>query len=343
MDKTQKNGYKKYYYLFAIEAIVLIIAIVLFVFSVISLLTFLISLVFDSLIFMVSLYVVIKKKKKNVKKINSNKEKIIITDQDIIALYGSVGIPIIRDEEGKIKDIFNLLGLEMTFDEYGNRLKTIYELLGIIPRFTKDGKEIPTFMVIKNRVKGFIKPKEKTGILTRTLTEEQKEELLLKQMLEQKLKESEEKGDDKKAKVIKKVIDQKKKEKEKSNPPKKDGFIIIKPNVKSIKSSSSKFGQIKSNGNFIYDFYLMTKASGKYQPLSIGSESFKPDEKDKPKTQGFSTKVETPETQQVQTTITQSVNNNVHKNNSGFIYGLKRTKKIESEIKLPGQQNEMVQ
>ena len=337
MDKAKKkSGVSGYYALIGLNAIALIVVVLLFSFSVITLLAFLISLTCISFLMFVSIYVALKNKKKKIKQINLNKEKIIITDQDIINLYGSAGIPIIRDEDGKIKNIFNLLGMEMTYDEYGNRLKTIYEMLGIVPRFTKDGKEIPTFMVIKNKVKGFIKPEKNTGVLTRILTEEQKEELLLRQMLEQKLKESEQNGDTKKVKVIQKVINQKKKEKAKETPKKTDGFIIIKPNTNMPKVSSPKLGVIKANGNFVFDIIDMLKSQNsisikKQENVSISPS--KEDKKDKEKDLGFSIQTDKSKDVSQQNPVSETVSA-IPNDDKNFIYGRRlKFKKIDSSIK----------
>lgn len=254
MDKINKGDLKKYNLFLAIDIVLIVLDVLLFSFSVISLFVFLLSLIFTLLFFIIFVVLSIKSKKKKVQKVNPKLAKIIITDQDVIDLYNKAGIPIIYDEEGKIKDIFELLGLKVEYDENGNRITTIYERLKIVPRFDKSGKEIPTFLSIKNRVRGFIKPEKETGVLTRILSDEEKEELLLRQMLEQKLQESEAKGDTKKAKVIKKVIEQKKKEKEEA--PKKEGYVKMskaKPvsmqKTKAVKAKAYGFNPIQDISN----------------------------------------------------------------------------------------------
>jgi len=241
MNKTKRPKFISYYVLMFILGFSIIGEIILFSTKTISLIAFLISLAISAIMFTVTIISFIVNKKKIILKVNLLGEKIIITDRDIIDLYNRAGIPVIYDEEGKIKNIFELLGLKVLYDENGNRIATIYEQLGIVPRFKKDGKEVPTFLVIKNRVNGLIKPAKGTGSLKRLLTDAQKEELLLRKMLEQKLEESEKNGDVKKAKVIKKVIQQKKKESESSS--KKSGYTKTAKPVKP--SSLPKVGDSK--------------------------------------------------------------------------------------------------
>jgi len=241
MNKTKRPKFISYYVLMFILGFSIIGEIILFSTKTISLIAFLISLAISAIMFTVTIISFIVNKKKIILKVNLLGEIIIITDRDIIDLYNRAGIPVIYDEEGKIKNIFELLGLKVLYDENGNRIATIYEQLGIVPRFKKDGKEVPTFLVIKNRVNGLIKPAKGTGSLKRLLTDAQKEELLLRKMLEQKLEESEKNGDVKKAKVIKKVIQQKKKESESSS--KKSGYTKTAKPVKP--SSLPKVGDSK--------------------------------------------------------------------------------------------------
>jgi len=243
MEKKNTNKNKFFIAVIALSVLLLAGNVFLFVLNVVSLLFFIIGTIVLSSIFaiFIALFVIYKKKLKQKSELNINLD----SEEDIIKLYNLAGIPIIRDANGKIKNIFELLEIEAQYSDAGKRIRTIYEILGIVPRFDKNGKEIPTVMTIKNRVKSFIKPAKKTGDLTLVLTDKEKEELLLKQMLEKKLKESEEQGDDKKAKVIKKVIATKKKESKSSSP--KKGVIIIKSKSESIKQPKINQSKLKSD------------------------------------------------------------------------------------------------
>ena len=245
MDKPKDKVYTRYYILLSLLLIFMALDIVLFVFSVYSLLVFMI--IFAVLVFMLTITIIslIKYKKRKVQKVDLHGKKIVITDRDLIDMYNKAGIPVIYDEDGKIKNIFELLGISESYDQNGKRILTIYEELGIVPRFTKKGNEVPTVLVIKNKVNGLVKPGKKTGTLKRVLTDEEKEELLLKQMLAQKLEEAEKKGDTKKVNVIKKVIDQKKKES--SEKKKSNGFIVLGKTPKPVNIKGGKPGKYKNS------------------------------------------------------------------------------------------------
>ena len=247
MEKKSKQKLNVFYCsLMVLSVLLFICELVLYLLSLISLPVFIVLIALNSIMFTYSLICYFRNKKREVQKLNlKQSNKFTLTDEDLIMLYNRAGIPVIYDENGKIKDIFELLELEIEYDEKGNRKSTIYEKLQIIPRFRKDGKEIPTVMIIKNRINALVKPKNKTGALKLALTDEQKEEMLLRQMLEKKLQESQEAGDTKKVQVIKKVISQQKKKSEPKYKP--DGFVVLgkqqKP-VSSGKVSLSK-GKIK--------------------------------------------------------------------------------------------------
>lgn len=293
MDKISGGARKKYLGLFVIDCLLLLINLLLFSFSVISLLLFIIILSCLLVAGVVLIVLYIKSKKIKVQNANAKLANIIITDQDIINLFNKTGIPIIYDENGKLKDVFQLLGIEPIYDENGNRILTIYERIGIVPRFNKEGKEIPTFLSIKNRVRAFVKPEKQTGTLKRVLTEQEKEELLLRQMLEQKLKESEEKGDTKKTKVIKKVIEQKKKEK--AEAPKKQGYIKLGKAAKPIGNSKVKVTKPKQSGfNPIADIATLFNYGEKIR-LPHVKYNIKTGSDNKQAVKGFSIKIETPE------------------------------------------------
>lgn len=193
----------------------------LFVLNVISILAFL--LVLFPLIALASfvIYYVNKKRKSLEKK---EEKKFEPTGDYKTDLYGAIGIPVQYNEDGSVKDIYELLGLVPIFNDKGERVLTIYELLEIMPKFTNDGKEIPVVVSIKNRVGGIAKVDLTQRVLIRKLTEKEQEELLIKQTLKQKLKEAEAKEDKAKQKLITDALnkiaksDKKKEEKSSSKP-----------------------------------------------------------------------------------------------------------------------------
>lgn len=127
-------------------------------------------------------------------------------EQQLIDFYGRLGIPVQYNKDGSIQNPYTLLGLEPEFDENGNLLPTIYEKIGMMPRFTKDGKEIPTVFAIKNRAKRIAKVDLNNRVLTRKLTDKEKEDLLIKDLLKKKLEEAEKNGDVDKQDAIKKIV-----------------------------------------------------------------------------------------------------------------------------------------
>ena len=234
--------------------------ILLYAFSVIGLIGFLVCFIVSTMLMILFIILYVKYRKRRIEKLRKIEAiKIVSTEDDIIRLYNLAGIPILRDENGKIKNIYELLKLEAQYDPNGKRIRTIYEMLGIVPRFDKNGNEIPTIMSIKNRVNGFIKPTKKST-LTRVLTDKEKEDLLLKQMLQEKLKQAKEQGDEKKAKTIKKVINDKKKEApKKSSKPSK----IIMATGKSIGATKIKAIKPQDNKNLISDIMSLFSGSPK--------------------------------------------------------------------------------
>ncbi|MBQ9790249.1 MAG: hypothetical protein IJW24_01480 [Clostridia bacterium] len=256
MGKKNEKGGLKYIISFLTLAVLWLVSIVLFACSVISIIPFVILFALSFVLMLIVVMAYIKFRKKQIEKLK--KVELVkgnLSDEDLINLYNLAGIPVIRDENGKIKNIYELLALEVLYDENGNRIRTIYELLGIVPRFDKNGKEVPTVLSIKNRVGSFIKPQMKSGVLTRVLTEQEKEDLLVKQMLEEKLKQAKESGDDKKAKTIAKVIGAKKKEEKKSSSSKTPKIILAKG--KAVKMG--KVSEIKAppTSNFFKDIIAL--------------------------------------------------------------------------------------
>ena len=251
MDKTKSKFNKKYCIMFLLCGLFFVASIVLFIFSVFPLYVFLVLLPLNLIAFTILFVIYMKNRKKVIQKINFKEGQITITDKDIIDLFNKAGIPIVKDQDGKIKNIFELLGIEPIFDNDGNRISTIYEQLSIVPRFYKNGKEKPTVLSIKNRAKKFLKT-EKTGVLTRKLSDSEKEEILIREMLRKKMEEAVAVGDKKKVNAIKNVINQKQKEKEDKpqTPAKivfgKDAKPIATPKYKEIKIKEDKKDFLKN-------------------------------------------------------------------------------------------------
>ena len=270
MNNPQNRSFKSYYILILLLSFFIVADIVLFALSIFSMLIFLCVLVFFIAMLIITIVAFVINKKKKIQKINLSAKKFVITDQDLIDMYNKAGIPIIYDEEGRLKNIFELLGVSETYDENGRRILTIYEQLGIVPRFTKQGVEIPTVLVIKNKINGLVKPEKKTSVLTRVVTDEEKEELLLKQMLAQKLEEAEKNGDTKKAKVIKKIAAQKKKESESKSKP--DGYVVFGKPVKTKTELKVKTTKYKNS----FDTKLLFGSSAGKRPKQSKGEADKP-------------------------------------------------------------------
>ena len=221
MAGQMKPSYRRFVISISVLSFLLIGWTMLFAFSVTSFLVFL----FPELIAIGVLGIVIYKLvkyRKSIKEAELEKAELAQkSEEDIIKLYGLAGIPILRDENGKIKDIYELLGISPEYDEDGNRILTVYEQLGIVPRFTNNGTEIPSFLSIKNRIKKFIKTEKSVGHLTRKLSDKEREELQIRRILEEKKKEAEIFGNKSKAQAIQKTLDSKKQAKDKKAGGKK--------------------------------------------------------------------------------------------------------------------------
>lgn len=74
--------------------------------------------------------------------------------ETMIAFYKQLGIS--ADKffvDGKIKSIFEILGVKPEVDENGVRKLTPYEILGLLPNI-EDGKEKPIIFFLKNKLRG---------------------------------------------------------------------------------------------------------------------------------------------------------------------------------------------
>ena len=258
MMKKENKGSLKYIITIVLIGCVWCASVVLYALGLIRIVPFVVANVIFSICLVGAIVAYIRYKKQQAEKVKSSEtSKVALSDEDLIKLYNLAGIPVLRDSKGKIKNIFELLGIEALYDENGNRIATIYEKLGIVPRFSKDGKELPTILAIKNRIRGLVKP-GKAGSLTRVLTEKEKEELMLKEMLEQKLKEAIESGDKDKIKAIKKVVSSKKKEESSWKPT-----VIKVASGSSIKLDKISGVKMETNPNLFKDLFSRAGGSDK--------------------------------------------------------------------------------
>ena len=217
MEKQKRIFIVELISLFAVS----IIDIVLFVVKVFKLWLFL--TVVAIIIGLAILFIYLFKKAINKYKKQNKKEEVKSTGNYNIDLYTILGIPVQYNKDGTIKNIYELLGIDPVYDEEGNRILTVYELLQIMPKFNEQGQEVPSVFAIKNRVGKIAKVDISSRVLTRKLTEEEKERIAIREALTKKLKEAEENNDKPKQEAIKKIISQtkKKKEEQKSDPPPK--------------------------------------------------------------------------------------------------------------------------
>ncbi len=197
-------------------SVALIVLIVLFAIKMISALFFgvfsglIVALLVVNVILLFNVY-----KKIKIKKLEQNKVK--STGDYKTDLYGLLGIPVQYNPDGSVKDVYDLLGIVPVYDDKGNRILTVYELLGIIPKFNEKIEEVPFVFAIKNGVKKIAKVDLSSRVLTRKLSEEEKEQAAIREALTQKLKEAEKKGEVQKQEAIKNILsDNNKKKQDKS-------------------------------------------------------------------------------------------------------------------------------
>lgn len=209
-----ENQKKIYFLSILFSLLVFVVNIVLFLTKISRLWIFILLLTLSifSISIFVYLFIMVSKKIKRIK--IENKSMRAVGDYNI-DLYEILGIPIQYNEDGSVKNIYELLDLEPVYDDNGNRILTVYELLKIMPKFDDSGKEIPSVFVIKNKVKRPAKVDLSSRVLTRKLSEEEKEQLAIKEALMKKLKEAEEQGDKKSQEAIKKIVNNNKKEQSK--------------------------------------------------------------------------------------------------------------------------------
>lgn len=193
--------------LMCIEIVSFILVAVLFAFGVINIALFFILLTIDIILLSLNLFLLIKltrKIKKNLLKLES---KSINTSGDFMTdIYAILGIPKQYNPDGSLMSIYELLKIHPIYDETGTRLLTPYELLGILPKFDKNINEIPYVFVIKNRVGKIAKVDLTKRVLTRKLTEEEREQQIIARTLKERLAEAEKLGDTQKAQIIQKAI-----------------------------------------------------------------------------------------------------------------------------------------
>ena len=219
MEKQKKS----YVFGFIALILMLIVNIVLFATNVFK---FWLFLVIVAIILAVGIFLVFKfiKLQKMIKLAELKKNAESSGDYNV-DLYTILGIPFQYNDDGTVKNIYELLGLEPMYDEKGNRIMTVYEQLGVMPKFDSEGNEIPLVFSIKNRVGRIARVDLNSRVLTRKLSEEEKEYLAIKEALQQKMQEAEQNGNKPMQEAIKKIIEKtetkKKKEEDKgSSPPK---------------------------------------------------------------------------------------------------------------------------
>lgn len=187
-----------------------------------------------------------------------------------VDLYKALGIPLQYNKDGSVKTIYELLGLEPIYDDKGNRVETVYELLKLMPKFKYDDsddengcKEIPLVFAVKNRVGKIAKVDVSSRVLTRKLTEEEKEAIKIKEALTQKLKEAEQNGNKQMQEAIKKVIDKTKKPQKKESGEVSPKYKIAKSKVKAVKSPEVKYKAVQNNSVGFIEAIFSLVTSGK--------------------------------------------------------------------------------
>lgn len=256
MEKQKKI----YLILLLISASLCVADIVLFVVNIFKLWLFLTLLGIFILSVIVFVILLIKNAKR--KKVVVEEEKVQSVGDYNIDLYRVLGIPLKYNEDGTVKNIYELLGIEPVYDEKGNRVETVYELLKMMPKFNSEGQEIPLVFSIKNRVGKIAKVDVSSRVLTRKLTEEEKEALVIKEALKQKLKEAEEKGDTKLQQAIKKVVDKTVKKPQSNESGEDKPKYKIKGGGKAVERVSLNYKAVKINStNVLESLFDVIKAS----------------------------------------------------------------------------------
>lgn len=245
--------------------------IVMFALSVLKLWLFL-SLTFITLALLgvcVALIVKVQRKIKVAKlnKLSSNKT----SGNYMFDVYNLLGLDPQYNQDGTLKNIYEILQIRPIYDENGNRNYTVYELLGITPVIDENGKEVPQVFVIKNRVGRIARVGLSTEFLTRKLTPEEEEQKIIRETLEQKLKEAETAGDEKKAGAIKTALkDQQKKKPAPSKSKKGAKEVSYKPASAKFKASDvtkpAKASSFATFSDIEKNFKNITKI------ISVGAE-----------------------------------------------------------------------
>jgi len=253
---------KKIYFICLLALSLLAITdVVLFVCKVIKVIPFVIFFVVFLSLISLFVYLFIKCLKK-IKEIKTKQEQSVSSGNYMEDLYNVLGIPVQYNEDGSIKDIYDLLGIEPIYDENGNRILTIYELLQIMPKFDNNGREIPSVTVIKNRVNRIAKVDVSSRVLTRKLTEEEKELIAIREALTKKLKEAEVLGDVKKQEAIKEVLKNQSKNKGKKEEDSKPINYIFGKGVAPEKTKKVEALKFKAPVNVKINEYFSTFRNG---------------------------------------------------------------------------------
>ncbi|MBQ7452960.1 MAG: hypothetical protein IJS68_01685 [Clostridia bacterium] len=113
------------------------------------------------------IFALIKRRKKEIQlALKAKQEQEELRIKRLLQLYEIMGLEVQYNEDGSIKDVFELLNLKNLYNEKGERILTIYELLDILPTFNKDCVELPSIVVIKNIVKSFARGIAEPLVLT---------------------------------------------------------------------------------------------------------------------------------------------------------------------------------
>jgi len=244
-------------------ALLLLATIVLFAVKVINTLFFVVAFSIIALLIVLNIFMLVRVIKK-LKSLQVKKEDIKTSGDYNTDLYGLLGIPLQYNKDGSVKDIYELLGIMPEYDENGKRILTIYEMLGIAPKFNEKGEEIPLVFVIKNGVKRIAKVDLSSRVLTRKLTEEEKEALIIKETLQKKLSEAQETGDKQKEEAIKKVLKTEKKQVKKDSEYKPVKYTVGKSGGPVKFGSIGNFDAVKVSWDDLFDLFKKAAASPKH-------------------------------------------------------------------------------
>lgn len=170
-----------------------------------------------------------------------------------LKFYKDFGIIPKYDENGKLLNPDDFIGILSILTKDGELEPSIYEILGILPRFDKDGNEIPFVTVVKHLVESF-KKKDLDKLKIKTLkfkTENNKvvnkeiKKVNATKVLDSAKKESKSKEKSKTGKPFKekKAKSQEKKSAEMIKGPKQSNVVVIKSQKPATKKQNIQHEQ----------------------------------------------------------------------------------------------------